>query len=324
LLSSPPDLAEVSRLLEPVFPRRRVESVTQLTGGLINTNIKVNFRTGEPPVVLRLYRRDPTVCLHEVEIIRLVRGTVPVPEVFHVQPGGIDGSGPFSILQYVDGITFQELKRTNNLEGIHQAAASVGATLAAIGRYRFDAPGRLVVTDDNLSVGAPYIEGPDPIPRILDRFRGDATLRRRIDASLLDQLHDFMWAWAPLMPDLTHDSFLVHCDFGNRNLLVHEVNGKWVVAAVLDWEFALSGSPLLDVGHFLRYEKASAPLREPYFSRAFLENGGRLPVNWREVARVIDLTALVELLTHAYLPDDVADEILWLIHATLDQCPPRQ
>jgi aminoglycoside phosphotransferase (APT) family kinase protein len=324
LISSRPNLAELHPLLERVFPRRRAAGVEPLSGGLINTNLKVTFSTGEPPVVLRLYRRDPTVCLQEVEILRLVGRTVPVPEVLHAEPKGVDGSGPFSILQFVEGRTFQELKRTNNLEGIHQAATSAGETLAAIGRYKFDKPGRFVVTDDDkLSVGAAYIDGPDPIPRILDTFLEDATLQRRIGTPLLQSLHEFVWVWAPLLPDLTNDSFLVHCDFGNRNLLVHEVHGKWGLAAVLDWEFAFSGSPLLDVGHFLRYENPSAPSREPYFSRTFVENGGTLPHNWRHVSRVIDLTALVECLTHVYLPDDVASEILELIHATLDQCLPE-
>ena len=60
---------------------------------------------------------------------------------------------------------------------------------------------------------------------------------------------------------------LAHNDFGNRNILVRQENRKCVVAAVLDWEFAFPGSPLLDVGHFLGYERRSAPLREPHFSQ---------------------------------------------------------
>lgn len=324
MISSGSDVTEVGRFLKPIFPRRRVEHVVPLSGGLINTNLKITFSSGEPPVVLRFYRRDPTVCLHDVAILQLVRQTVPVQKVWHAEPNGIDGSGPFSILEFVDGLTFQELKRTNNLEGIYQASASAGETLAEIGRYKFEQPGRLMVTADNkLAVGAPYIDGANPVPRILDTFLENRDLQLRVGASLVQRLHDFVWTWAPLLPDVTTDSFLVHSDFGNRNIVVNEINGKWTVAAVLDWEFAFSGSPLIDVGHFLRYENAAAPLREPYFSRAFVENGGTLPSNWREISRVIDLTALVELLTHAYLPDDVAEEILGLIHATLDECWPN-
>jgi hypothetical protein len=83
------------------------------------------------------------------------------------------------------------------------------------------------------------------------------------------------------------------------------VKGCWQVVAVLDWEFAVSASPLLDVGHFLRYEN-EAGLREPFFSRAFVEAGGTLPSDWRRISRIVDLTGLVHCLTHDQLAHDVA------------------
>ncbi len=111
----------------------------------------------------------------------------------------------------------------------------------------------------------------------------------------------------------------MHCDFGSRNVLVREsaTSGRWEVAAVLDWEFAVSASPLVDVGHMLRYEPRDATRLEPHFSRAFAEAGGHLPHDWRELSRALDLTALVELLGHASLPEDVANEVLDLLRATV-------
>jgi aminoglycoside phosphotransferase (APT) family kinase protein len=298
------------------FPDSKISATSLLSGGLINTNIKVEFGVHQPPVVLRIYRGDAAICLKESAVLQLARSTVPVPAVIHAEPNGIAGSPPFSILQFVNGVTFQQLKRTSDLEAIHQAAASVGETLARIGKFQFSKPGRLEM-DNDLSVGARYMEGPDPIPRLLDAFLESKHLQQRIDVSLQQQLHNFIWSWADLLRAFDDDSYLVHCDFGNRNILVDCVNGRWQVAAVLDWEFALSGSPLLDVGNFLRYEPQDTPLREPYFSRAFVESGGFLPDDWRRVCRVLDLTALVECLTHDRLPEDVADEILGLINSTL-------
>ena len=122
---------------------------------------------------------------------------------------------------------------------------------------------------------------------------------------------------ASILPSLETDCSLVHNDFGNRNILVREVNGVWTVAAVLDWEIAISGSPLLDVGHFLRYELDATPLREPFFSGAFVEHGGHLPDDWKSVVKLIDLTGIVECLTHDELPSDVEAELFALINATL-------
>ena len=298
------------------FPNSDIARTEILSGGLINTNIKIEFSSHQPPVVLRFYQGGAAVCLKESAVLRLVRSTVPAPEVIHVEPNGIDGSTPFMILEFINGVTFQQLKRTKDLEAIHQAAASVGETLARIGKYQFPKPGRLLGGND-LTVGPQYMEGRDPIPRLLDSFLQSENLQRRIDVSLQDEVHEFVWSWADQLRALDNDRHLVHCDFGNRNILVDCINGRWQVAAVLDWEFALSGSSLLDIGHFLRYETLDTPLREPYFSRAFVESGGFLPDDWRRISMMLDLTGLVECLTHDHLPDDVADEILQLINSTL-------
>jgi len=135
---------------------------------------------------------------------------------------------------------------------------------------------------------------------------------------LVDQVHRFVWSWASRLSNFDDERSLVHSDFGNRNILVREEHGRWVVAAIIDWEFAFSGSPLLDVGNFLRYETSHRPLREPHFSRGFVEHGGKLPDNWREIVRVIDLTGLVECLTHDELPVDVEAELLELTRATIE------
>src|SRR5262249_54172143 len=144
------------RCISTAFPDSEIAHTEILSGGLINTNIKIEFNSRQPPVVLRFYRGGTAVCLKESAVLRLVRSTVPVPEVIYAEPKGIDGSAPFSILEFVNGVTFQELKRTQNLEAIHQAATSAGKTLALIGKHHFSKPGRLEI-DNDLTVGSPYM-----------------------------------------------------------------------------------------------------------------------------------------------------------------------
>jgi aminoglycoside phosphotransferase (APT) family kinase protein len=315
---------QIKRLSRSLFPQRSIQGLEVLSGGLINTNIKVNFESQGDPVVVRLYRNGSDTCRKEVAIHDLVSSTVRVPRVLHAEPDGLGDLAPFAIIEFAQGITFQKLKRTKNQEAIRQASYSIGQTLATIGRFVFERPGRLLVEESNcLTVGSPFIDGPDTIPRILDRFLSSRTCQRRAGPELVQRLHDFGWSWSSRIPDLEEQPCLVHSDFGNRNILVREEEGVWVVAAILDWEFAFSGSSLLDVGHFLRYERKNEPLREPHFSRAFVEHGGQLPDNWRDIVKVIDLTALVECLTHEELPMDVELELLELINATLEHRDPR-
>jgi aminoglycoside phosphotransferase (APT) family kinase protein len=310
----------LSHLFAKVFPERQIASVKPLPGGLINTNLKITFEADQDPVVLRIYRDGADVCRKEIALHNLVQLNVPVPKILYAEPDGMDEIPSFAILEFIDGLTFQQLNRTRDVEAISQASRSVGEILAAIGRFSFPKSGRLVADEssEQLKVGASFIEGPDPIPRLLDRFLESPNCMNRAGAKLVERLHSFAWTWTDQIPNLDAQPSLVHCDFGNRNILVREVNGQWIVAAVVDWEFALSGSPLLDVGHFLRYEKPDQPLREPHFSKTFVEHGGHLPDHWREIVRVIDLTALVECLTHDDLPADVESELLALIVASLE------
>ena len=119
------------------------------------------------------------------------------------------------------------------------------------------------------------------------------------------------------MASLGEERRLVHSDFGGPNLLVdQDASQRWQVSGVIDWEFAFSGPPLVDVGHMMRYERRRRPLVEPYFSQGFCAAGGTLPENWRDHARAVDLMALCESLTRPKLPDSVVTELVELIVAT--------
>jgi hypothetical protein len=62
---------------------------------------------------------------------------------------------------------------------------------------------------------------------------------------------------------------------------------------VIDWEFAYAGSPLADVGALLRVET------DPDFTGAvagsYAVRAPDVPDDWVEVARALDLVALIEL-----------------------------
>lgn len=66
-----------------------------------------------------------------------------------------------------------------------------------------------------------------------------------------------------------------------------------------------------------------APPPSPRFSAGYSNAGGSLPENWRKLARVVDLVALCESLTHDQLPDKVVAELLELVCATVENRDPR-
>ncbi len=176
---------DVKHLVAAAFPNRKVARTEILTGGLINTNIKIYFESDFDPVVLRLYRDGAAACEKEIAIYNLIHRHVPLPEILHAE-----SKRAFAFVEYIDGITFQQLKRTNNVNAIRQASTSIGETLAAIGRFRFPGPGALLASESSLVVGKKFIEGPDPIPRILDRFLASNSFQQRAGSKLVDQLFE--------------------------------------------------------------------------------------------------------------------------------------
>jgi aminoglycoside phosphotransferase (APT) family kinase protein len=98
------------------------------------------------------------------------------------------------------------------------------------------------------SVTAPLLEGANPVPRFVDLCLASANLQRRVPLHLRDRISAVLWSWADRLAESQQAPCLVHGDLGKQNLLVRREQGQWRVAAVLDWELAVSGSPLADVG----------------------------------------------------------------------------
>jgi len=110
---------------------------------------------------------------------------------------------------------------------------------------------------------------------------------------------------------------LVHGDFNSPNIFVRQDGGRWVVAAILDWEFAFSGSMFADIGNMLRYERPGQSRYEPHFSRGLVDGGWEPAGDWSLRARLADLPALCELLTRDDVPDVIVTELRDLITDTL-------
>jgi aminoglycoside phosphotransferase (APT) family kinase protein len=86
-------------------------------------------------------------------------------------------------------------------------------------------------------------------------------------------------------------SCLVHSDLNPKNLIVD--TSTLTVAAVLDWEFAHSGSPYTDLGNAVRFDRHRAWVGAVVTTYA--DRLGEDPSVALDLARRADLWALVEL-----------------------------
>jgi fructokinase len=284
-----------------------------MTGGVINGMYRIEVEGLNEPFVLRIYMRDAAACRKEVDLHRLVARRVPVPEILYAATIEADGLAPHVVMRWLNGLAFRQLKAGRDTRAIAQAAGSIGETLARIGSFEFERPGRI---DPGLTIGPPLIQGDHAAADFVERCLNSPDAERRLNRAQRDRVRDFLRDWGPRMAMLHGERCLVHSDFGGPNLLVDQMDGRWQVTGVLDWEFAFSGPPIVDVGHMVRYERLERPLVEPYFSEGFRAGGGQLPDDWFDLARAVDLTALCELLSRPELPETFVPELQELIAAT--------
>ena len=315
VVSPPPalDAAEIDALLAPWRGERRVVDVEALTGGIMNWNYRIRLAESAERFVLRFYDRMPASCAKETRLLELLRDDIPVPRVLFVAANGANGRPPFCVLEWIDGISLRELRRRGDDRGVADASYDAGRLLPRLTRHRFERGGLL---DSNLGVA----DGPltdASLLAVVEHFAVNARFRERVDETLRTRLHGFLRATESLHAG-TQPATLVHGDFNSPNIFVRaRVDGRWVVAAILDWEFAFAGSILCDIGNMLRYERPDRPRYEPHFSRGLADGGWRLPDEWVLRARLADLPALCELLARDGVPDAIVAELLDLLRGTI-------
>ncbi len=318
VISPPPhlSLARANDLLVAWRGAQTVVEAEPLAGGIMNWNYCIRLSDSVERFVLRFYDRNPASCAKEVRVLELVRDEVPVPRVL-VSGEGTGDHPPFCVLEFIDGISLRELRRRGNAQGVAEATRDAGRLLPRLTRHRFAESGSL---SPSLEVEPGPFAGAS-LSEVVEHFAGDPLFCERIDAPLRHRIFELSRATEALHA-VEEPASLVHGDFNSPNILVHEREGHWAVAAILDWEFALSASMFVDIGNMLRYERPGQSRYEPYFSEGLVEGGWRRADEWFLRARLADLPALCELLTRSDVPDAIVAELRALLMETISG-PPR-
>jgi aminoglycoside phosphotransferase (APT) family kinase protein len=292
------DATLLAWLVGEALPGRRVAATRPMPGGFRNGTMLVVTDTGER-YVLRRYS-DGSACPVEVALCARVGGVVPVPEIVAADVDGGSAGSVVALSRFVPGVPVTDALTTG--ADLRQLGHAVGGALAAVGTVAFPAPG--------LFRGPDLV--PQPCPAMLD-LPGfvDHCLDVGPAASLLTpderrRLRELAGRLGPHVAAVRDARQLVHSDYNPKNLLVRRAGGEWAVSAVLDWEFALSGSPLVDVGNMLRFRHELPHGYAEGFLAGFTDAGGHLPEGWETTAQALDLFALADFLTrqpdHMLLP----------------------
>ena len=305
----PPVLAWLARAL----PGDPVTATAPLSGGYSNENLLVT--TGRGRYVLRRYPRRPAAdaartCAVEAALApRLAEAGVPVPELIAADPDGLGGrraaaAGPLRARGHGPGDDRPGRDRPRG-GGRGRGGGRAGPGRDRRGHLR---PRRRSSPAPAWSL--PLRTSPASLPEFVERCLRAGSAASALSPAEMDRVRALAAAADPLARRVAAARQLVHSDYNGKNLLVLARGGRWSVSAVLDWEFAFSGSPLTDIGNMLRFREDYPPGFDGAFIAGYTGAGGRLPPDWREISEALDLYALADFLTrppgHRYFGRAVA------------------
>ncbi|RYG36958.1 hypothetical protein EON81_08075, partial [bacterium] len=180
--------------------------------------------------------------------------------------------------------------------------------LARISAYTFPVAGFF---DAELHVSEPWASAGAGIGGHVLHLLEQPKMRARLSFTEIARLRSIAQRLAAELDAAWPVPALCHSDFKASNLLVHE--GR--LSAVVDWEFAHSGSPGVALGQLFRHALPDG--FEKSFAAAYRAEGGNLPKGWRELARRADLVNLLDFMNRSDLTKDWEEDLRRLISKTV-------
>ncbi|QAY96308.1 hypothetical protein CWB41_11690 [Methylovirgula ligni] len=286
------DAAGVARLVLPLFPGDRLRSFAPVSGGLTNTNYKVQLVEHRAPLLLRLYQRGIAPARKERAIDTLIARRVPVLHFFHLGEANPVTGHPYAVLDWIEAPDLQQSLAYMTQERRLALAPKIGRTLAAIHGFRFEVFGFF---EDDLKIKGPIDFDRAGLLAYLDQSLIQGRGGERLGPELTQRLLAYAAEHGNILSDWLQQPSLVHGDFNAANILIRPEAGD-EIAAIIDWEYALSASPAIDFGNLLRPPFDADTTFAEALARAYVEAGGFLPRDWRRIARLADIFSFADIL----------------------------
>ncbi|MBA3813309.1 MAG: phosphotransferase [Alphaproteobacteria bacterium] len=258
-----------------------------ISGGCANLNVKLTLSNKPAHRILRIYLREKDAAYREQKLAQLLKQTIPLPEVTFI---GDLGKYRYAVTEYMPGISLRDLLLNHPNEPMQKVMVEAGQILGAIQSHTFPQAGFF---DANLKVTQP-LSRQDYIT-FAQECMAHPLVSEQIGRETIDKISMYLDQYSFLIPDENH-RHLVHADYDPPNILVDKIKDEWKITAVLDWEFAHSGSWLTDVSNMLRYAHHMPPVFEESFLRGLAESGLVLPAQWRTRTYLLDLISLLSCL----------------------------
>jgi aminoglycoside phosphotransferase (APT) family kinase protein len=200
-------------------------------------------------------------------------------------------------MEWVDGVLMRDIILSGNEQAIRECSREAGKYLAVMRSIRFE-QGGFFQPDGSVR---PFKNDEDYLPYV-HFLLNEAGVKTSLGTDLLSEVSKLIDENVQYIPD-KDDANLTHADYDPANMLVRQDQGAWKISAILDWEFSLASTYLLDVGLFLRYSQRLPSCYTSEFIGSLEKHSGALPVDWEKIAKLMDMLCLLQLVN-----DNPADQ----------------
>lgn len=283
----------VENMVRLAYPDQSLIAYELISGGCANLNIKIQLE--KSPFLLRVYLRDKDSAYKEQKLGNLLKQSnsrtnvisLPIPRIYYI---GEVGEYRFAVIEFISGITLRDLLLSDIEYNLNTIMREIGTILSKISSYEFPQSGFF---DNELNV-ITHFSSENFLIFVKDSLK-HKTILSVLTPKTTAMILPLFEKYAPLLAQ-TEEKHLVHGDFDPANILVHDVDGTWQVSAILDWEFAFSGSVLWDVANMLRYAHKMPTEFQDAFLNGLATGGIILPKNWQIVVHLLNLLSLLDCL----------------------------
>jgi len=276
----------VASLFEGILDLENIINIIPINEGCRTTNYIIETNEYQRKYILKIFFSTEQDYKKEIKLLKKLRedGIIPVPRMYKVSNDRIIENREYAIYEYMEGKTIGQAI-TEGYELKEEFVRDVAKFLSKIHSYKFN---RIGFLDKDLN-----LKGELP-PLILwyEKFMG-INAQKRLGKDTIGKINQIVKANEKTLFELDNDVRLVHGDFQGTNILIKDNK----LSGILDWEFAMAGHPLADIGQFFRYEKYFNENLIQAFEEEYNKNSDyKLIDDWYKISKLRDLTNLIQLI----------------------------
>lgn len=274
----------IENLFIGVLNKEDIVSIEPINEGCRTSNYIITSMDNKK-YTIKIFLSNEQKYKKECKILNdILKNKIPGQKICKFDRSVIIENRYYVIYEYIEGITLSQFLNHGDIIS-ENIIIDIANTLTNIHKLKFKDIGFL---DENLSIN-------DKLKPLNQWYYDFLTHRveERLGQELAKKIKLLINKYKEQLIILDYDSRLVHGDFQGTNILVNSNK----LSGIIDWEFAMAGHPIADIGQFFRYEeyfdKKSISIFECEYRR---KSDYILPENWYKLCKVRDLANLLQLL----------------------------